>query len=58
MVVINCAYVGGMTGIIKRRGRGTPTVIAVSSSPESFNGLLIIGVLTVLVRLRTLISRR
>ena len=28
MVVLNCAYVGGATGIIKRRGRGTPTVIA------------------------------
>ena len=29
MVVLNCAYVGGVTGIIKRRGRGTPTVIVV-----------------------------
>lgn len=30
MVVLNCAYVGGMTGIIKRRGRGTPAVIVAS----------------------------
>ena len=29
MVVVNCAYVGGLAGIMKRRGRGTPTVIAV-----------------------------
>ena len=27
MTVINCAYIGGLTGIVKRRGRGTPTVL-------------------------------
>lgn len=54
MVVLNCAYVGGMTGIIKRRRRGTATVIAVSIVAGVFNGLWIIAVLTVLVRLRTL----
>ena len=54
MVVLNCAYVGGLTGIIKRRGRGTPTVVAVSVVAGILNGLWIIGVLTVLVRLRTL----
>lgn len=54
MVVLNCAYVGGLTGIIKRRGRGTPTVIAVSVVAGVLNGLWIIAVLTVLVRLRTL----
>ncbi len=54
MVVLNCAYVGGLTGIIKRRGRGTPTVIAVSVVAGILNGLWIVGVLTVLVRLRTL----
>jgi energy-coupling factor transport system ATP-binding protein len=54
MVVLNCAYVGGLTGIIKRRGRGTPTVIAVSILAGIANGLWIIGVLTVLKRLRTL----
>ena len=26
MTVVNCAYIGGLTGIVKRRGRGTPTV--------------------------------
>ncbi|MBU3749864.1 MAG: ATP-binding cassette domain-containing protein [Mycobacterium sp.] len=55
MVVLNCAYVGGMAGIIKRRGRGTPTVIAVSLIAGILNGLWIIGVLLILVRLRTLV---
>jgi energy-coupling factor transport system ATP-binding protein len=55
MVVLNCAYVGGATGIIKRRGRGTPTVIVVSVVAGVLNGLWIIGALMVLVRLRTLI---
>ena len=27
MTVVNCAYIGLLIGIIKRRGRGTPTVI-------------------------------
>ena len=27
MTVVNCAYIGGLTGIVKRRGRGTPTVL-------------------------------
>jgi energy-coupling factor transporter ATP-binding protein EcfA2 len=55
MVVLNCAYVGGLTGIIKRRGRGTPTVIAVAIVAGIANGLWIIGVLMVLERLRTLV---
>ena len=55
MVVLNCAYVGGATGIIKRRGRGTPTVIAVSIVAGIINGLWIIAMLTLLVRLRTLV---
>ena len=54
MVVLNCAYVGGLTGIIKRRGRGTPTVVAVSIVAGIVNGLWIIAILTVLERLRTL----
>lgn len=54
MVVLNCAYVGGLAGIIKRRGRGTPTVIAVSIVAGILNGAWIIGMLLILVRLRTL----
>src|SRR5271170_6106266 len=30
MTVVHSAYVGGLTGIVKRRRRGTPTVIAVA----------------------------
>ena len=33
MTVVNCAYIGGLTGIVKRRGRGTPTVSSPGSSP-------------------------
>ncbi|MCW1957953.1 MAG: ATP-binding cassette domain-containing protein, partial [Mycobacterium sp.] len=55
MVVLNCAYVGGAAGIIKRRGRGTPTVIAVSIVAGIINGLWVIGMLMVLSRLRTLV---
>jgi len=54
MVVLNCAYVGGMTGIIKRRRQGMPAVIAVSIVAGVLNGLWVIGALLVLVRLRTL----
>jgi len=55
MVVLNCAYVGGVTGIIKRRGGGAITVLAVSVVAGLLNGLLIVGLLMLLVRLRTLI---
>ena len=55
MVVLNCAYVGGVTGIIKRRGRGTPTVIVVSIIAGFLNGVWIVGALMVLVRLRTMV---
>lgn len=54
MVVLNCAYVGGLTGIIKRRGGGATTVIAVSVIAGIVNGLGIIAALMVLGRLRTL----
>ena len=30
MTVIHCAYIGGLTGFVKRKGRGTPTVIVSS----------------------------
>jgi len=54
MVVVNCAYVGGLAGIMKRRGRGTGTVIVVGLVAGVVFGLFIIAALTVLVRLRTL----
>ncbi|MCB0931659.1 MAG: ATP-binding cassette domain-containing protein [Mycobacterium sp.] len=53
MVVLNCAYVGGMTGIIKRRGRGTPAVIVASIVAGAILGLISVALLIFLERLRT-----
>ncbi|MEX1175286.1 MAG: DUF2232 domain-containing protein [Mycobacterium sp.] len=55
IVVIECAYVGGLIGIIKRRGGGIPTVIAAGAVAGMIFGLLVVAALTVAVRLRTLI---
>ncbi len=53
MVVLNCAYVGGMTGIIKRRRWGTVAVVGASIAAGIVSGFFIILALTILVRLRT-----
>ncbi|UXA11659.1 DUF2232 domain-containing protein [Mycobacterium sp. SMC-8] len=55
MTVVNCAYIGGLTGIVKRRGRGTPTVIACALVAGALFGLVIVAALAVLSRLRNLI---
>jgi energy-coupling factor transporter ATP-binding protein EcfA2 len=55
MTVVNCAYIGGLTGIVRRRGRGTPTVIASSLVAGAAFGVLAVAALTVLARLRHLI---
>ena len=55
MTVLNCAYIGGLTGIVKRRGRGTPTVVAASVVAGAVFGAAIIGALLVFSRLRHLI---
>jgi energy-coupling factor transport system ATP-binding protein len=55
MTVFDCAYVGVMIGLVKRRGRGTPTVIAVSLCAGAAFGALAVGALMVLTRLRHLI---
>ena len=55
MTVGNSAYVGGLTGVIKRRGRGTGTVLIVSLIAGAVFNLFAVGALMVLVRLRTLI---
>ena len=54
MVVLNCAYIGGITGIIKRRRGGIAMVLAASVVAGIALGLWIVGVLLVLHRLRTL----
>ena len=55
MTVFNCAYIGGLTGIVKRRGRGTPTVVVASVVAGAVFGAAIIGALLVFSRLRHLI---
>ncbi|MGV0624834.1 ATP-binding cassette domain-containing protein [Mycolicibacter minnesotensis] len=55
MTVVNGAYIGGLTGIIKRRGRGLPTVIAASAVAGAAFGMVMVLALTVLSRLRHLI---
>jgi energy-coupling factor transport system ATP-binding protein len=55
MTVANCAYIGGLTGIVRRRGRGTPTVVFTSFLAGLLFGFVIVGALLVLSRLRHLI---
>jgi energy-coupling factor transport system ATP-binding protein len=55
MTVVNSAYVGGLTGIVKRRRRGTPTVIVTSLIAGAVFGAVMVLALSVLARLRHLI---
>ncbi|MCV7194735.1 ABC transporter ATP-binding protein [Mycolicibacterium brumae] len=55
MTVLNCAYIGGLTGIVKRKRRGTPTVIAASAVAGVVAGVFAVAALAVLSRLRELI---
>ena len=55
MTVINCAYIGGLTGIVKRRGRGKPTVFGAALVAGALFGLATVAALAVLARLRHLI---
>ena len=55
VAVIHCAYIGGLTGSIKRRGRGTPTVIAASLIAGVVVATATVGLLAALSRLRHLI---
>ncbi|MCH9666454.1 MAG: ATP-binding cassette domain-containing protein [Actinomycetia bacterium] len=55
MTVVNCAYIGGLTGIVKRRGRGTPTVVASALVAGALFGVATVIALAVLSRLRNLI---
>jgi energy-coupling factor transport system ATP-binding protein len=54
MTVANSAYIGGLTGIVKRRRRGTPTVIAASFVAGAVFGAVVVVALGVLTRLRRL----
>lgn len=55
MTVLDCAYIGGLTGVVKRRGRGTPTVTVAALIAGTAFGLAAVAALTILSRLRTLI---
>jgi energy-coupling factor transport system ATP-binding protein len=55
MTVINCAYIGGLTGIVKRRGRGLPTVFGAALVAGALFGLAAVAALAILVRLRHLV---
>ena len=55
MTVVNCAYIGGVTGIIRRRGRGTPTVLFAGLVAGAAFGVASVAALTILSRLRNLI---
>ncbi|MGD9622524.1 MAG: DUF2232 domain-containing protein [Mycolicibacterium sp.] len=55
MTVVNCAYIGGLTGIVKRRGRGTATVIGSAVVAGALFGMATVVALAVLSRLRNLI---
>jgi energy-coupling factor transporter ATP-binding protein EcfA2 len=55
MTVVNCAYIGGLTGIVKRRGRGTATVFFVAVVAGAVFGAAGVAALAFLARLRHLI---
>ena len=56
MTVVHSAYVGGLTGVVKRRHRGTGTVIVVCVRRRSgFQRRLTVAALAALSRLRHLI---
>lgn len=55
MTVVNCAYIGGLTGIVKRRGRGTPTVFFAALVAGAAFGAATVVALAILSRLRHLI---
>ncbi|WP_240492039.1 ATP-binding cassette domain-containing protein [Mycobacterium alsense] len=55
MSVVHCVYIGGLTGFIKRKGRGTFTVIISSLVAGLVFGAANVGALTVMTRLRHLI---
>ncbi|SPM31792.1 cobalt ABC transporter ATP-binding protein [Mycobacterium terramassiliense] len=55
MTVVHCVYIGGLTGVIKRRRKGTPTVIVSSLIAGLAFGAANVGALMVMTRLRHLI---
>ena len=52
MMVVHSAYVGGLAGIVKRRGRGAPTVALAAAGAGAVFGAFAIGFLLAASRLR------
>jgi energy-coupling factor transport system ATP-binding protein len=55
MTVLHCAYIGGLTGLVKRRDRGAPTVFVASLGAGLAVGVVAVAALAVLSRLRALL---
>ncbi|MGJ6123527.1 DUF2232 domain-containing protein [Mycolicibacterium sp. Y3] len=55
MTVLNCAYIGGLTGAVKRHGRGLTTAMLVSVVAGVVFGAFVVGALAVASRLRQLV---
>jgi energy-coupling factor transport system ATP-binding protein len=55
MTVVNCAYIGWLIGTVKRRGRGTGTVLLCAVAAGAAFGALAVLALAILSRLRHLI---
>jgi len=55
MTVVNCAYIGGLVGIVKRRGRGLPTITIAAVIAGAAFGVVGVGFLLVFSRIRELI---
>jgi len=55
MTVVNCAYIGGLTGTVKRRGRGIFTVFGAALIAGSLFGVATVAALAILARLRHLL---
>ena len=55
MTVVDCAYIGGLAGIVKRRGKGTGTAFACALVAGTLFGVVATAALLVLSRLRHLI---
>ncbi len=55
MTVANSAYVGGLTGVVKRQRRGTGTVVVVALFAGALFNVFAVAALAVLSRLRHLI---
>jgi energy-coupling factor transport system ATP-binding protein len=55
MTVVHSAYIGGLTGVVKRHRRGTGTVLVVSFFAGAFFTAAAVAALAILTRLRHLI---